>query len=105
MEISKTFVSWWKSQHPVVCFYCGLKISKKKNIKKHEDARMYTNDHIKPRSKGGPNKKWNKVPCCEPCNQSKAALSLEEFKEKRGSLYFESVYNVYIAIQVLDEIL
>lgn len=32
-----------------------------------------TADHIVPRSAGGRNEPWNRVPSCEPCNRAKAS--------------------------------
>jgi 5-methylcytosine-specific restriction endonuclease McrA len=43
-----------------VCCYC------------HQRKRKLTRDHVLPKSKGGPDDRWNIVMCCEQCNQSKA---------------------------------
>lgn len=43
------------------CAYCGRK------------ANSWTLDHIIPRSKGGPNRRWNLTRCCTHCNGSKSA--------------------------------
>jgi HNH endonuclease len=45
------------------CEYCGLEAT--------------TLDHVVPKSKGGSNHRSNLVPCCHPCNQGKADMSLE----------------------------
>ncbi|UGT61523.1 HNH endonuclease [Nocardia asteroides] len=46
------------------CGYCG--------------ARAHTVDHIRPRSRGGPNTWANLVACCAPCNTAKADRTPEE---------------------------
>jgi len=43
------------------CAYCG------------RPARSWTLDHIIPKSKGGPNRRWNLARCCTHCNGSKSA--------------------------------
>lgn len=43
-----------------VCHYCG--------------GPADTDDHIIPRSKGGPTKRWNIVDACAKCNTAKADL-------------------------------
>lgn len=52
------------------CGYCGCTL----------DFESFTADHILPRSKGGGNEISNLLPCCNPCNRSKAARSIEEFR-------------------------
>jgi len=42
------------------CHYCG-------------EGRGVESDHIVPKSLGGPNASWNRVPTCGPCNIRKAA--------------------------------
>lgn len=41
------------------CHYCGRKFE------------TLTVDHIVPKSRGGRNATWNRVPACRPCNQAK----------------------------------
>ncbi len=41
-----------------LCHYCRLVVAT-------------TSDHIVPRSKGGVDAKWNRVPACAPCNVAK----------------------------------
>lgn len=43
----------------MLCHYCGA-------------AEATTSDHIVPRSRGGADAKYNRVPACQPCNQAKA---------------------------------
>ena len=52
------------------CGYCGCTL----------DFDGFTADHVIPRSKGGGNEISNLLPCCNPCNRSKAARSVEEFR-------------------------
>jgi len=46
------------------CCYCGM------------HARSWTLDHIIPRSKGGPTRRWNLSKCCTRCNGNKSNLDL-----------------------------
>lgn len=52
------------------CFYCGEHLSRKKG----------TFDHIVPKSYGG----TKLVNACQPCNNEKADLSLEQFRTLKG---------------------
>lgn len=56
---------------PNECFYCGRIIRSKWD---------HSYDHVVPLSKGGEDSWGNLVDCCKPCNQSKANLSLKEWK-------------------------
>lgn len=47
------------------CVYCG----KPANVV----------DHLIPKSKGGPDKNWNLVPCCKSCNSGKKDKDLADF--------------------------
>lgn len=47
------------------CVYCGKPAN--------------TVDHLIPKSKGGPDKSWNLVPCCRNCNSSKHDKNLADF--------------------------
>ena len=51
-----------------ICAYCG----------KQYDRRMLTNDHIVPRSRGGPHTWMNCVTACKRCNNKKDDRLLEE---------------------------
>lgn len=42
-----------------------------------------TVDHVVPLSRGGTNYEGNLVPCCKPCNSSKCALLLSEWRFER----------------------
>ena len=59
----------WENPH---CYYCGATVS--------EDTS--TLDHKQPLSRGGTNKRKNLVLCCQPCNQDKGALTVEEYRQK-----------------------
>jgi 5-methylcytosine-specific restriction endonuclease McrA len=56
--------------------------------------RELTRDHVVPKSKGGPNRQWNYVPCCSPCNQRKAEQEWREHCDDctRTWYYFDHVF-------------
>lgn len=54
------------------CHYCD------KFFSKHQ-RHLLTLDHIIPRSLGGPERVWNRVLSCIPCNRSKASRTYEDF--------------------------
>ena len=47
-----------------VCAYCG------------RPATSWTLDHIIPKSKGGPTRRWNLARCCSHCNGNKGSLDV-----------------------------
>lgn len=66
---------------PEKCFYCPHPAT--------------TTDHVIPVSKGGSNKKQNKVPACKLCNTTKSNYSQEifiEFLEFARSQYGKELY-------------
>lgn len=58
---------------PLACHYCGTRL--RRDV---DDTR----DHIIPRSEGGPNTQWNRVPACVSCNWEKRSKTYEEFTGK-----------------------
>lgn len=54
------------------CHYCD------EFFPKHHRNRL-TLDHIIPRSLDGPDRVWNRVLCCKPCNRDKGSQTYEEF--------------------------
>jgi hypothetical protein len=46
------------------------------------DHEGHTDDHILPKSIGGPNAKWNYVPACIDCNEAKGNQTYEQFTGK-----------------------
>lgn len=60
------------------CWYCGKGLTKG----------TATYDHVVPRSLGGLTTVENLVLACSPCNQAKAALTLEEYRSKVGARRF-----------------
>jgi hypothetical protein len=52
------------------------------------DKPATTIDHIKPSSRGGTNSRSNLIGACCACNGEKAAMSLEDFRAKRGVTAF-----------------
>lgn len=60
------------------CWYCGTEKSMASSLKAHKDYRFNGVDRIDNRE--GYTEK-NSVPCCNICNNSKACLSLKEWKE------------------------
>lgn len=61
------------------CIYCKRKLKKPS---RNSRGRTKTIDHIVPKSKGGNNSDYNKVPCCAKCNINKNSLTLEEWKKQ-----------------------
>lgn len=60
------------------CIYCEILLDPyTQNLRNSK-----TEDHIIPRSKGGNNRKANKVFCCSSCNQLKGNLELHDFYDK-----------------------
>ena len=59
----------WRNQSRT-CFYCG--------------GLPETVDHVMPLKLGGTNFEGNLVPCCRSCNGSKNALTLMEWRLRRG---------------------
>ena len=51
------------------CCYCGKPLSRTD----------FSREHVLPKSRGGSNKKVNKLPCCKPCNNEKGAMTLDEY--------------------------
>jgi hypothetical protein len=58
------------------CVYCQTDLT--------ED--QVTFDHIVPLARGGPDRRWNLAPCCEPCNRLKGPLTASEFLATRDDL-------------------
>lgn len=56
-----------------VCYYCNTPLTEKNR----------TIDHMIPLSRGGPNRKENRVWCCRECNANKMDMTVEEFMEYR----------------------
>ena len=54
-KFRKDILDTWENK----CAYC-------------ESDRAHTLDHVIPKSKGGPTKRWNLVACCGVCNLSKS---------------------------------
>lgn len=52
------------------CYYCGHRLTRKN----------HTLDHVVPTCKGGKDKKWNKVDCCNTCNQEKGCVTTDAFR-------------------------
>lgn len=48
------------------CHYCGV------------SSRRLTWDHVVPRKLGGPDKRWNLVTACEPCNRDKGDADMRD---------------------------
>lgn len=65
--------AWNVKGQPLVCHYCGTRL--RRDV---DDTR----DHIIPRSLGGPNTQWNRVPACVKCNWNKRSKTYEEFTGK-----------------------
>jgi len=59
------------------CAYCGR-------------SRAHTVDHVRPLARGGAEWPDNLVPACSGCNNAKANMTLEEFRE----VLFRSRFNI-----------
>lgn len=53
-----------------LCFYCGSRL----------DVSNRSRDHVHPRSRGGLGKRYNLVPACKPCNESKGNKAVNVFR-------------------------
>jgi 5-methylcytosine-specific restriction endonuclease McrA len=60
------------------CWYCGGKIGRK----------HFHLDHQEPFSKGGADSNRNLVVACRNCDNAKANLGVEEYRQKLGGLQF-----------------
>lgn len=58
------------------CYYCDIELNE----------RIFTKDHVIPKSKGGKDTLDNLVPCCVACNLKKADMILtrEQVRELEG---------------------
>lgn len=65
------------------CWYCETPL----------DKQTATYDHVIPRSLGGRTTVDNLVLACQQCNQDKAAMTLTEYRSKKGvkAFYGETV--------------
>ena len=54
------------------CIYCGLELS-------HSNKKLFSLDHLTPKSRGGNYDYANLVLSCKPCNEKKDSKTLEEF--------------------------
>lgn len=68
-EVYRKFRAEVISRHGAVCHYCGA-----------EDVALQL-DHVIPRSRGGSDLPENLVPACKPCNTSKGAKSVKEWRQ------------------------
>ena len=59
------------------CVYCGKPAN--------------TVDHLIPKSKGGPDKNWNLVPCCKNCNSSRKDKDLADFLNDSFVYEFQNI--------------
>jgi 5-methylcytosine-specific restriction protein A len=64
--------SWWRRKRSSgICYYCGRK------FKPHE----LTMDHLIPLSRGGTSERFNIVPACKECNNTKKYLLPAEWDD------------------------
>ena len=68
------------------CSYCPTTL--KPHGANEKDGGMLTQDHVIPLSRGGPNHRWNKVPCCKGCNALRqnfvSVAEYEHFRRAHG---------------------
>lgn len=62
----------------VACHYCQLELDF--GMYGHLDG--WTKDHVIAKSEGGRNSLDNLVACCNPCNNLKSNLTVEQFRAK-----------------------
>ncbi len=66
------------------CAYCDTVLKAHGAHEKVGD--MLTQDHVIPLSRGGPNHRWNKVPCCKKCNALRQNFcSVREYEHFRSA--------------------
>ena len=66
---------------PLRCVYCGdFLVHPSRKIKNKYARKPCTFDHVVSKKSGGSNDDSNLVPCCQPCNASKAEKSVESFR-------------------------
>jgi len=59
------------------CFYCGTVLTTAPAARSPRRASV---DHLTPLSRGGRDKRNNKVRACQACNRDKGPLTLEEYR-------------------------
>src|SRR6478609_3318081 len=69
------------------CFYCGEKYG--------TGSKRRTTDHVIPSSKGGSNRKSNRLFCCSACNGEKGNMMPIEFMHYTQSLIDKHRSNVF----------
>lgn len=73
------------------CYYCGVKLLRKKIYSETDQRREFTIDHIIPRSGDGTDDIGNLAPCCRRCNSTKGTKSLHEFRLHVGAIKFSKI--------------
>jgi 5-methylcytosine-specific restriction endonuclease McrA len=76
------------------CFYCGSELKSQDYFDEGGKVAMTVSlwavDHFFPLSKGGSYELSNLVPACNPCNSTKSARTIEQFRQVFGKeFYFE----------------
>ena len=77
----KQIILWYRTTHPMECFYCGAKLIQPSAVKKYPHLEMRTVDHVVPKVHGGLNSKRNTVPSCGTCNTEKDSRDLEDYRD------------------------
>jgi len=62
------------------CFYCGRPTLPKGSRRQDSRRQQRTRDHLTPVAQGGSSIPHNIVIACQACNNSKGALSLDEYR-------------------------
>jgi hypothetical protein len=94
---ARIIIDNFKKYNPHVCYLCG------KQITENDDL---TVDHKIPHSRGGKTKESNLAICCRACNDDKADMTVEEYKnylvqkqtitkECQASIYTNDILNTY----------
>jgi 5-methylcytosine-specific restriction endonuclease McrA len=66
------------------CRYCGKVVTRKAHKVDHHTVRLFTMDHVIPRSEGGMFHDDNLLSSCMQCNADRGSMPLDQFIAKLG---------------------
>jgi hypothetical protein len=67
------------------CFHC------KTELRPQKLSHQCTRDHVRPRCEGGPDRLYNLVISCGPCNREKAGKDVIAFRAESASAYLKAL--------------